>query len=295
MTAHCADHLSFRIAPGWQRRFKAMVVGFGAVLATLALLAQAPASAQDEERPLDERDWVLGNVLTVLLHEVGHGLVALWALPVLGREEDAADSFSITYLLDTIADDASLGPEKIEQLDDALFVTAGAWLAYAEGNDLADTSLYAVEHSLDMQRFFAHMCLLVGREPDVYGSWLEDFDIEPEALDLERCEETALLQAEDWRYLLEVERDESWKDQGSRGLTLIIEPGKTKAHRRYEAWLKDWPWLRYFEQRLEGDLKLPEPLTIRFDACDEANAFYDHEEREILMCYELLADLEALY
>ncbi len=283
------------IRPAGHGRFKGRFKGLLFSVVISALLTLTPAFAQDQERQLDERDWVLGNVLTFMLHEVGHGLVALWALPVLGREEDAVDSFAVTYLLDTIAQDKSLGPEKIEQLDDALFVAAGAWLAFAEESDVEDVSLYADEHSLDMQRFFAHMCLLVGREPDVYGSWLDDFQIDADTLDVERCEETALLQAEDWRYLLEVERDESWKDQGRRGLTVVIERGKTKAHRRFEGWLKDWPWLGYFEQRLESDLKLPEPLTLRFGACDEANAYYDHEAREVVICYELMADLEALF
>lgn len=267
------------------------------LLAALALgsLTLTSAQAQDDEHVLDERDWVLGNILTVMLHEVGHGLIALWALPVLGREEDAADSFAVTYLLDTIENDDSLTTEEIEQLDDALFASAVYWLTFAEQSDLDDVTIYAGEHSLDMQRFFAHMCTLVGRVPEVFGPWLETLEIEPDTLDIERCEETAQLQAEDWRYLLEVERDESWKDQGSRGLNMVIEPGETEAHRRYEGWLKDWHWLTYFEQRIEKELKLPEPLAIRFAACDEANAYYDPAESEIVMCYEFMEDLEAMY
>lgn len=260
----------------------------------LGLMAGTAFAQDDEERELGERDFVLGTTLTFMLHEVGHALVDLWGLPVLGREEDAADAFSILYLLDTIEADADLSQEQVEQLDDALFVTAAAWLSFAEENDLQDQALYADEHSLDQQRFFSQMCLLVGRQEDVYADWLEDFEVEEGALDIERCVAQAAIQSDDWRYLLEAERDQSWKDQGKAGVSVEVEAGKTDQHRRYEGWLKGWDWLPYVERRLEKDLKLPEPLLIRFAACDEANAFYDAEVREIVMCYELMEAFEAM-
>ena len=40
-------------------------------------------------------EFITGNTLFVLTHEMGHGLINEMNLPVLGREEDAADSFAI--------------------------------------------------------------------------------------------------------------------------------------------------------------------------------------------------------
>ena len=37
-------------------------------------------------------EFVIGNTLFVLTHELGHGLINEFNMPVLGREEDAADS-----------------------------------------------------------------------------------------------------------------------------------------------------------------------------------------------------------
>ena len=34
----------------------------------------------------------------VLFHEIGHALVDLWSIPVLGREEDAVDAFSTIFM-----------------------------------------------------------------------------------------------------------------------------------------------------------------------------------------------------
>src|SRR5262249_22652856 len=44
-------------------------------------------------------EFALGNIFFSLLHELGHALVTEMGLPVLGREEDAADSFASVTML----------------------------------------------------------------------------------------------------------------------------------------------------------------------------------------------------
>ena len=45
-------------------------------------------------------EFAVGNMLFVLLHEAGHnGLISDLGLPVLGREEDAADAFATVTML----------------------------------------------------------------------------------------------------------------------------------------------------------------------------------------------------
>jgi hypothetical protein len=44
-------------------------------------------------------EFVSGNMLFVLLHELGHAAITRMGLPVLGRMEDAADSFATLMLL----------------------------------------------------------------------------------------------------------------------------------------------------------------------------------------------------
>ena len=44
-------------------------------------------------------EFIIGNTLFVLTHELGHGLINEFNMPVLGREEDAADSFAIVTAL----------------------------------------------------------------------------------------------------------------------------------------------------------------------------------------------------
>src|SRR5260370_5618006 len=44
-------------------------------------------------------EFVAGNMLFVLLHELGHAAMHEMGLPILGREEDQADNFAIVNLL----------------------------------------------------------------------------------------------------------------------------------------------------------------------------------------------------
>src|SRR5262245_11625748 len=52
-----------------------------------------PANKASPQNPRDKADFVIGNMLFVGLHEMGHALTDLFHLPTLGRAEDAADSF----------------------------------------------------------------------------------------------------------------------------------------------------------------------------------------------------------
>ena len=55
----------------------------------------------------DRVEFVTGNVIFATVHEVGHMVVTELGLPVLGREEDAADSYAVVTMLkvgDTLSD-----------------------------------------------------------------------------------------------------------------------------------------------------------------------------------------------
>src|SRR5215467_11307626 len=52
-----------------------------------------------EQQRLDRLEFVMGNTLFALLHEMGHVAIDEMKLPVLGREEDEADAFATLRLL----------------------------------------------------------------------------------------------------------------------------------------------------------------------------------------------------
>jgi hypothetical protein len=44
-------------------------------------------------------EFVAGNMLFVLLHEIGHAVTTQMGIPILGKKEDAADAFAVTRLI----------------------------------------------------------------------------------------------------------------------------------------------------------------------------------------------------
>jgi Putative metallopeptidase len=93
----------------------------------------------------------------VFLHEIGHALIHDWNLPVLGREEDAADQFA-TVLLSFGGGDRS-----------RLAWAAAVQLLIASEQQPDDRSLVWDQHSSALRRFQSIACLSYGSNPAEYS------------------------------------------------------------------------------------------------------------------------------
>ena len=116
-------------------------------------------------------EFVTGNTLFVVAHELGHGLINEMHMPVLGREEDAADSFAIVTAL-------SMGPWFSDRV--LMEVTKGWFLSAKRDKKQGNTLTFYGEHSLDLQRAYNIVCLMVGSDPEKYKTLAEDTEL-PEA------------------------------------------------------------------------------------------------------------------
>src|SRR6516162_1585259 len=108
-------------------------------------------------------DTLIGPVVDVFQHEVGHAVFDLWKIPVLGREEDAADSFSIYLML------------KFPK-DEARRLILGNAYQY-KGDVQAPTVTMATQkfanaHGTPTQRFFNVLCLAYGADPTLFGDFV---------------------------------------------------------------------------------------------------------------------------
>ena len=65
----------------------------------LADILKSAPEASSAERHLTQEDAILGPFMDVFLHEAGHAVFDQLKVPVLGREEDAADLFSAYIML----------------------------------------------------------------------------------------------------------------------------------------------------------------------------------------------------
>lgn len=125
---------------------------------------------------LTPANYIVGPFLEVVLHELAHAIFDLKKVPILGREEDAADQIAAYTLL-------QLGK------DEARRVIASVAVMYASEAKEMPTQLkdFANEHSLPAQRFYNLMCISYGSDRKGFGDFVEKGYLPAERAEL--CEE----------------------------------------------------------------------------------------------------------
>ena len=105
-------------------------------------------------------DWVISVLTYIFAHELGHALIDVLDLPVVGREEDAADQFAVLFFLDTEhVTDTETQRNTRKQLADIAQYLATMIKEKPSKDDFADV------HSLGEQRLFNTLCLIYGFDP----------------------------------------------------------------------------------------------------------------------------------
>lgn len=234
-------------------------------------------SARVEERVL----FVAGNTLFSLHHEIAHALIHQFDLPVLGREEDAADGYA------TLA----MQPNPPTLLADALLLNAAdGWLFYAETAPI-DQLAYIDAHPLDEQRFYRTACLIIGS--DIEGFYEYGLDV---GLTEERIEECPRLWQDtrrDWERLLAPHRHLGSPPTISR---LPVAWHAPPARLSDEiGFLRSSGLVDDATQKVSDAYALKRPVAVQLRDCGEPAAFYDPDPPSITLCYELLIEFVDLF
>ena len=129
------------------------------------------APKQTTEDGVTPEDAVIGPVMEVVLHETAHALFHILDLPILGREEDAADQFAAMMLL-------QMGPETARR---TIAATALMYWREAEASP-TETNDFADAHSPPMQRFYQLVCIAYGADEELFGYVREKY-LDPERAD----------------------------------------------------------------------------------------------------------------
>ena len=132
-------------------------------------------------------DAVKAATLATFFHELGHGLVDAWKIPITGREEDAVDQLSTLVLIEATEDGEQMA------LDGAL-----TFKLYADADK--GEKIYWDEHSLDEQRFFNTICLVYGHDEEKYAYLVENGTLPEERASF--CSEDYDKVNRAWRQLL---------------------------------------------------------------------------------------------
>lgn len=122
------------------------------------------ASRQDLPAGISREDTVLGPVLAVFLHETGHAVFNMLQIPVLGREEDAADQFAAYIMLRLSKDEARrmiLGSAYHHTIQ-----MPGPQVTVA-------LESFSEEHSTPAQRAFNILCTAYGADKKLFADIVE--------------------------------------------------------------------------------------------------------------------------
>jgi hypothetical protein len=123
-------------------------------------------------------DTIAGPFFDTFLHEFAHALFDMLKLPVLGREEDAADQVGAFIYL-------HFGDAEARRL---ITGTADAYMEEVKDAD-AKPSLnkFADVHGTDAQRFYNVLCIAYGADPKLFGDFVTKKTLPKERA--ERCAE----------------------------------------------------------------------------------------------------------
>lgn len=221
------------------------------------LLSTTSVKAQDVD------EFVNSNLLWFFYHEMGHALIDIYQLPIFGQEEDASDVLSVLMINEFYE-------EKV-----ARQIIYNAAVAFASFAELEGDSAYSDVHGPDMQRYYTMACLFIGGNYDEREELADVYQLPDDRL--ETCEEEFDLAFDSWGPVLE----EATVDGGGKSLVYNAIPSDKPIEQSmvdlFSAEVEEMN--KFFE--------FPETINVSVEDCGEANAFYDIEDREIIMCTEM--------
>ena len=243
----------------------------GLLLGAGLTLAMPGAAFSDDA--FDEA-FVEANLIATFYHELGHGLIDILNLPIYGQEEDAADNASV-LLVDALFDEE-------DAIDISVGAAEGYLLAALEMEDSDEEVPYWDSHGPDLQRYYNIACLIYGADVERRATLPDELDLPEERAEF--CEEEFEQANNAWGPVL----DRLERRGGNQRLRLDNrEAGDEMAEFIAEIVSDDIA-------SVNQNFTLPAALTVVIEYCDEPNAFYDPEDREIIMCVELAEEFANL-
>jgi hypothetical protein len=115
------------------------------------------------------REALMGQFLFTAAHEFGHAAFDLYNVPVLGRQEDAADEFATYFLL-------QFGGERAHKL-----IRGAAYAYYQYVSDskakpkvTVPLAAFSSDHGTPEQRFYNLVCIAYGHDPKTFAAVIKN-------------------------------------------------------------------------------------------------------------------------
>jgi hypothetical protein len=233
------------------------------------------------ERRQKLAEFVSGNMLFVLLHELAHAATTELQLPVLGRREDAADSFAALTLIHI----------KSGFSDRVLTQAAQGWFM-ADRRDRATGSTvpYYDEHGLNQVRAYQIVCFMVGADPVRFKDLATETKLPKDRQ--ESCADDYQDAAKSWGKVLEPHL--RTPDQPKTKIDVIY--GEATGPLAISAQVaRAIKLLEPVAERSADLVVWPAPFTLEAKTCGFVNARWSTSQRNLTLCYELAQDFAELY
>jgi hypothetical protein len=233
-----------------------------------------------EQQRRERIEFVAGNVLFAMAHEVGHMLISELGLPVLGREEEAADTFAVMNLLNM----------NYAFSNRVLTQSARGWFLSDRRNEKENIPLaFYDEHALDKQRAYNIICLMVGSNPENFRELATSTRMPEERQRSCRADYNNA----SW----------SWKEALAPHMRKPDQPKTTIAvnyaqSEKYPVFARGFRHILMLEEiaeRLSDRFFFRQPFGLEMRECGEPGAHWDRSTRKVTICYELCTDYERLY
>jgi hypothetical protein len=258
--------------------------GLSMAIVASVLAAATGADARVEKMPEQQRDlaeFVVGNMLFVGFHELGHALVGQLHLPVLGRAEAAADSFATLALLE----------EGTEFSVNVLVQAARGWFLMDRRDRKLGRKLdFYDAHGLDQQRAFQIVCLMVGSDQKKFKK-LADWVHLPQDRQ-QSCRDDYDNAKYSWDLVLKPHRRSA--DQPNSTVEAVHKEGGGKLD-AFARSFRSIGFLDTLAEHVSSRYVLPRPITLEMKSCGDANAWWDPPTLKETLCYEMAEDFAELY
>lgn len=254
----------------------------GALLLVAALPLAIADSGTDEA---DRIEFVAGNIVFVMLHEFAHVVIEDFDIPVLGNNEDAADTLAAATLIRLDRE----RPERDFRMIRMLLMAADAnRILWQRGLEQDNPAVYLARHPLSVQRAARIACLAYGSDPELLEPLPEIVGL-PEFRAFWCDDEYA--DAENARLWV---RDSFVRRNHDIVSDHEFNYGATREPR--EAAIREWlvqnEALELALDFVGRNMLLPDTIKLRTQSCGSPDAYWDGNTRELVVCYQLI---EAFY
>jgi len=226
-------------------------------------------------------EFVSGNMLFVLLHELAHTTIGDLDLPVLGREEDAADSFASLTLIHI----------KSQFSERVLAEAAKGWfMADRRDSKEGEPVKYYDAHGLNQQRAFQIVCYMVGADPIRFKDLAASTKLPTDRQ--QRCSEDYRKAAKSWGMVLQPHV----RAAGQPETKIDVVYGEAKGKLEIAAQMaRSIRLLDGVAARSSELVVWPAPFSLETQTCGFVNAQWNPTTRKLTLCYELAEDFVELY